>query len=111
MMLMKTRNETTISDEIFSSKYYAGTDDSLKDEDNVAWVMRLPKDQAKEWITYLEWVRIPDRLLERDSFQKPKNNDSYSFKKFMYEWKLLRRERKINDHSKFAKLFEQVSGV
>jgi len=56
----------SISELVGSSKYNAISDDSLKDEDNAAWVMLLPPDVAAEWIELFSWIRLIDRLAESE---------------------------------------------
>ncbi len=106
--MQSVNNHRTVSDDIYSSEFSSTTDDSLKDEDNVAWVMQLPERVAKKWIAYLQFVRIPDRLLERDTFRKPKNNYSYTFSDFAQEWRQIRQNGKVNSKSPFVFLFEQL---
>ncbi len=60
--------DTTVSGLIHSADFSKLTDDRLKDEDNVAWVMGLPDTVRNEWLTTLQWVRAPDRLLESQLF-------------------------------------------
>ncbi len=79
----------TVSDYLGSSEPYSRTNDALKDEDSAAWIMTLPEDEAGRWISVLHWVRLADRLLERDRLQRP-GEQSYVFSGFMDEWKKLR---------------------
>jgi len=102
------KNKKTISDIIDSARYYSVTDDSLKDEDNVAWIMELQENEIKEWVKVLKWIRVADRLLERDVFQKSINNFSYTFKDFISDWNKLRATGEIDNNSLFASLFKEL---
>src|SRR3989344_7720219 len=97
-----------ISDEILSTKFYDRTDDSLKDEDNVAWVMKLKEEEIKEWVTVLKWVRVADRLLERDMLQKQNNENTYTFQNFLSDWRMLRTSQVVDKNSNFASLFLEL---
>ncbi len=61
-----TTNNTSIAELVGSSKYNAIADDSLKDEDNAAWVMFLPRKIAGEWISVISWLRLIDRMAENE---------------------------------------------
>ncbi len=56
----------SIADLVGSSKYSAIADDSLKDEDNAAWVMFLPPKIAGEWVEVISWLRLIDRMAENE---------------------------------------------
>lgn len=56
----------SIADLVGSSKYAAIADDSLKDEDNAAWVMFLPPEVAADWIEVISWLRLIDRMAENE---------------------------------------------
>jgi phytoene synthase len=56
----------SIADLVGSSKYTAIADDSLKDEDNAAWVMFLPRKTAGDWIEVISWLRLIDRMAENE---------------------------------------------
>ncbi|MBI2085210.1 MAG: hypothetical protein HYT71_01720 [Candidatus Aenigmarchaeota archaeon] len=99
-------NTDTISDYLESSKFYTQTDDSLKDEDNAAWIMELPEYEIKKWVSVLHWVRLADRLLEWDRLQMDKS--VLKFSKFLMNWKNLRIGENFAD-SEHAKLFEELS--
>ncbi len=111
---MKSKRTKIISDHLHSSRIYRDTDDSLKDEDNAAWIMKLGKRERKDWITVLQWMRIADRLLERDLLQKPTvemSEDCYGFKNFMDDWQKLRLLGQMDGNSKFAFLFKDLKDL
>lgn len=56
----------SIAELVGSSRYNAIGDDTLKDEDNAAWVMFLPPDVARDWIEPFSWIRLIDRLAESE---------------------------------------------
>lgn len=56
----------SIAELVGSSKYTAIADDSLKDEDNAAWVMFLPEQFRKEYIELISWIRQIDRMAENE---------------------------------------------
>ncbi|MGA7937752.1 MAG: squalene/phytoene synthase family protein [Kovacikia sp.] len=76
-------NISTISDLIGSSQYEAIADDSLKDEDNAAWVMELDRSVRNEWIERISWIRLVDRLAENELVDV----SSFEFRKFFIGWK------------------------
>ena len=61
-----TANTVSIGELVGSSTYNAIADDSLKDEDNAAWVMFLPRKTAGEWISVISWLRLIDRMAENE---------------------------------------------
>ena len=56
----------SIAELVGSSKYTAIADDSLKDEDNAAWVMFLPPRVRREFIELFSWIRQIDRMAENE---------------------------------------------
>lgn len=56
----------SIAELVGSSKYTAIADDSLKDEDNAAWVLYLPPKPRQEYIELISWVRQIDRMAESE---------------------------------------------
>lgn len=78
-------NGITISGLVGSSEYNAIADDSLKDEDNAAWVMELEPCIRDEWIERIGWIRLIDRLAENELV----NSGSSEFRKFYSGWKWL----------------------
>ncbi len=74
-----------------SSQYCAIADDSLKDEDNAAWVLELEPAVQQEWIERIGWIRKVDRLAECELLGKESytNTDSPSFLALHRAWKQL----------------------
>lgn len=60
------RPPVSIATLVGSSKYTAIADDSLKDEDNAAWVMFLPSAERKDYIELISWIRQIDRMAENE---------------------------------------------
>ncbi|MGD1937703.1 MAG: squalene/phytoene synthase family protein [Cyanophyceae cyanobacterium] len=58
-------NSLLVASLVGSSHYAAVRDDSLKDEDNAAWVMELPDGERREWVERIRWIRLVDRLAEK----------------------------------------------
>lgn len=85
----------TISDLVGSSRYEAVADDSLKDEDNAAWVMTLESHEQTEWIERIRWIRLVDRLAENELI----HSGSSEFHKFYTGWEKLLKQGWIDpDH-------------
>ena len=78
-------NSITISELVGSSQHDAIADDSLKDEDNAAWVMELEPCIRDEWIERISWIRLIDRLAENELV----DSSSAEFRKFYAGWKWL----------------------
>ncbi|HEY9618470.1 MAG TPA: squalene/phytoene synthase family protein [Microcoleaceae cyanobacterium] len=66
-----------------SSLYEAIADDTLKDEDNAAWVTELEPEVRNEWVQRIRWIRLVDRLAEQDLLDP----SSHQFYTFFMEWK------------------------
>ncbi len=81
----------TISDLVGSSQYEAVADDSLKDEDNVAWVMVLEPPIRDEWIERISWIRLVDRLAENELFV----SNSSEFQKVYIGWQRLLHQGRV----------------
>lgn len=78
-------NASAISSLVGSSHYEAFSDDSLKDEDNAAWVMLLQPQIRDEWIERIGWIRLIDRLAENELIRL----GSCEFRQFQVHWKHL----------------------
>lgn len=72
-----------ISRLVGSSQYRAIADDSLKDEDNAAWVFQLEPSIQADWIERIGWIRLVDRLAEQDVIE----SGSDQFQQFYRNWK------------------------
>jgi 15-cis-phytoene synthase len=78
-------NGITISGLVGSSEHDAIADDSLKDEDNAAWVMELEPCVRDAWIERISWIRLIDRLAENELVDA----GSAEFRKFYSGWRWL----------------------
>ena len=76
---------STISYLVGSSDYHAIADDTLKDEDNAAWVMELESPIREAWVERISWIRLADRLAENELL----NPVSLEFQRFYDSWKWL----------------------
>ncbi|MDY6938121.1 MAG: squalene/phytoene synthase family protein [Cyanobacteriota bacterium] len=77
---------THISQLVGSSLFRALADDSLKDEDNVAWVMVLSDRARREWIERIGWIRLVDRWAENELL----DDRCCEFQQFRTGWQFLR---------------------
>jgi len=87
-----TRDEIHVSDLMRSDAYARQSDDRLKDEDNAAWVMKLPGQIRDDWLTTLEWGRVADRLIENAVFgdDDARTAGALALADFSTAWKALR---------------------
>lgn len=90
--------QATISKLVGSSQYRAVADDSLKDEDNAAWVMQLEPAVRNEWIERVGWMRLVDRLAENEMIEP----DQERFQKFRLGWNSLLTENNVRPGSTYA---------
>lgn len=74
-----------VSQWVESSRYCALGDDSLKDEDNAAWVMQLEPGVRQDWIDRIRWIRLADRLAEHELLEL----GSFKFRDFLADWQIL----------------------
>jgi len=95
-----------IPETLGSSEVGTQTDDSLKDIDSLLWLPEISEREATEWLTFLRWVRLADRYLERDIFQKPPHNSLYTFRDFVVDWHKI-RHGKVAD-TPHATLFNRL---
>lgn len=84
-------NASAISSLVGSSHYEAFSDDSLKDEDNAAWVMLLQPAIRDEWIERISWIRLIDRLAENELIRL----GTCEFHQFQAHWKHLLRTGQV----------------
>ena len=91
-------NDRSIAPLVGSSLYQDITDDSLKDEDNAAWVMGLTPHVRGEWIERIRWIRSVDRLAEEELFHRQEGHDKPcgSFSSFYDAWKTLLKTGRID---------------
>lgn len=78
----------SIAELVASSAYQAIADDSLKDEDNGAWVLNLEPSVKQLWIQRFYWLRWVDRLAEQDKLIA---QDGVQFQEFYQAWKRLKQ--------------------
>jgi 15-cis-phytoene synthase len=74
-----------ISHLVGSAQYGAISDDSLKDEDNAAWVVTLDSENRQTWLERIEWIRLADRLAENDLMAMGQS----TFLPFCQAWQVL----------------------
>lgn len=79
-------SKAQISQLVGSSLYRAFADDSLKDEDNVAWVMTLDPGVRQDWIERIGWIRLVDRWAENELL----DDRCCEFQQFRAGWEFLR---------------------
>ena len=90
-----------------SSRYWALSDDALKDEDNAAWVLSLPPDAQSEWLPRIYWIRLVDRLAENERFEP----GARRFARFFEAWRHLRDEGVIDPAGPFSRELEGIRGA
>jgi phytoene synthase len=98
------RSTTRVSALLGSSQYRALSDDALKDEDNAAWVLSLPEDARRAWLSRIHWIRLVDRLAENERFEP----DERRFTRFLEAWRLLRAQGVVDPAGPFAHV---LSGI
>lgn len=94
----------TISHLVGSSQYQAIADDSLKDEDNAAWVMELDPLIRQEWVERIGWIRLVDRLAETELISE----QSSDFQSFRLGWQLLKTQGVIDKECSGQSLLTKV---
>lgn len=69
----------------------------------------LEEVDRRKWVDVLLWLRVSDRLLEKERQlgHKAKNGE-YNFQSFLKDWKQLRSSGKTNKKSPFFSLFENL---
>jgi phytoene synthase len=90
-----------------SSQYRALSDDALKDEDNVAWVMQLAPPIREEWIERIGWIRLVDRLAENELLDP----DSHKFQQFCWDWQQLRDRGQIPSDSRYESVLNAIQSA
>jgi phytoene synthase len=94
----------TISQLVGSSQCHAVASDSLKDDDNAAWVLWIEPLDRLEWIERMSWVRLVDRLAESELV------DGYSsgFKAFQAGWKWLFNTGQVKPESDYQGILTKI---
>ncbi|EYF03354.1 squalene/phytoene synthase family protein, partial [Chondromyces apiculatus] len=82
-----------------SSRFRALADDTLKDEDNAAWVLDLPENARQAWLSRIHWIRLVDRLAENERFEP----ESRRFRHFLEAWQRLRQGGAVDPSDPFAR--------
>ena len=95
-------NNLSVSKLVGSSTYLAIADDSLKDEDNAAWVMELEPEVRHAWINSIGWIRLVDRLAETELLDVERDE----FQQFQEGWEWLMATGKPQPISKYRKIFQ-----
>lgn len=95
-------NNSSVSKLVGSSSYSAIADDSLKDEDNAAWVMELDPEVRQAWIESIGWIRLVDRLAETELL----NPEREDFQKFCEGWKWLMATGQAQPAGQHRKIFQ-----
>ena len=97
-------NGLTISSLVGSSQYKAIADDTLKDEDNAAWVMGLEPHIRQEWVERITWIRFVDRLAEKELIEPGCAN----FQRFCAEWQCLVRDGRVRPDFEYAAMLSKI---
>ncbi len=99
------RPGSKIAELVGSSQYEAVADDTLKDEDNVAWVMLLHPAVKDEWIERIRWIRLADRLAENE-LVTPGNTE---FQKFYNNWQRLLQGEMLEPECAYHQILTQIA--
>lgn len=98
------RSTTPVAALLGSSRYRAVADDTLKDEDNAAWVLSLPEAAQLAWLSRIHWIRLVDRLAENERIDPGKRR----FYAFREAWRRLRSSGRVDPAAPFAR---ELSGI
>lgn len=90
----------TIAPFVCSNEFNALSDDSLKDDDNAAWILALDRPWRRLWLERVRWIRWVDRLAENDRDR----GDGTRFAQFRDSWRRLRDENTIAPNDCWASL-------
>lgn len=102
--MRKYTDTSNVSHVVGSSQYRAFADDSLKDEDNAAWVMQLEPGCACEWLKRIGWIRLVDRLAENELIEAT----SYNFQQFRVGWHLLRSQGRVEPGNPYPEVLTDI---
>ncbi|KAM3103778.1 squalene/phytoene synthase family protein [Phormidesmis sp. 146-20] len=97
-------NTLPISRLVGSSEYRAIADDTLKDEDNAAWIMELDPEIREQWIERIHWIRLADRLAENGLIHSEKSQ----FQWFYDSWNWLKETGEVQPGCPHSKLFYRM---
>lgn len=100
----KYEQPPTIATLIGSSDYHSISDDSLKDEDNAGWVMQLEDSARQEWVERIRWIRLVDRLAERE-LRCPEKAE---FQQFLAGWQMLWHTGTIDPWSPYRWMLQAI---
>ncbi|MCS6812898.1 MAG: squalene/phytoene synthase family protein [Cyanobacteria bacterium] len=94
----------TISNLVGSSQCHAVTSDSLKDDDNAAWVLWVDLPARLEWIERMSWVRLVDRLAESELV----DGHDTGFQVFRKSWKHLLSTGQVRPEGDYQGILTKV---
>lgn len=97
-------NASALAHLVGSAQLDAFSDDSLKDEDNAAWVMTLEPDVRQPWIERISWIRLIDRLAENQLV----HSDSTAFAEFCASWSQLLLTGRVPETSSYPELLSTL---
>lgn len=95
---------STISELVGSSQYQAVADDSLKDEDNAAWVMILEPKIREAWIQRISWIRLIDRIAESELI----GTGNSKLGQFYAEWQHLLKTGEAQAQSSYQEMLTNI---
>jgi phytoene synthase len=95
-----------ISHLIGSSQFTSAPTDTMKDEDNASWLLKLPEGLLRDWTASLKWMRVSDRLAEAEALGV--EDEEYRFSDFLEEFGQLRRHGFIYESSPLAETFQTL---
>ena len=101
---MTVISSSAISELVGSSQHGAITNDSLKDEDNAAWVLQLESSVRREWIERITWIRVVDRLAEGELIER----HSSGFWRFREGWKSLMASGCVNPAKDYQGILAKI---
>ncbi len=93
-----------ISHWVGSAQHCAISDDSLKDEDNAAWVVTLDGENRQEWLERIKWIRLADRLAENDLVTAEK----FAFPQFCQAWQTLQATGQVSAASPYPDVLHRM---
>jgi 15-cis-phytoene synthase len=99
--------ELYVSQLVGSSQYRALSDDALKDEDNVAWVMQLAPPIRTQWVERIGWIRLVDRLAENELLDAR----SHKFQQFCRDWQQLQHQGQISPDSPYESVLKGIQSA